>query len=438
MTARFKSIILTAVIIVCLIFGHSFSVLWLTVYQFSCIFVGETSHETKNEAYTSEPACDSNSRPRVRTDCDKEFATECALKRHSETHSEKTYSCTECNRCFSAENYLKKHMNIHSGNHMCSECGKSFKHKRNLTIHERIHTGEKPFECSVCDKRFSQAGSLTIHNRIHVGDKPHKCSVCDKSFTSSSDLRRHERRMHSNVRPHLCSYCGKQFATVYGMKSHVRVHTGVKPFSCRHCSEEFVCNDLLKAHLLKSHDEGTWFTCHICQKKFNLKRNLMQHMQRHEGVKPFACEECPKRFCTACELKYHQLVHSDNRQFCCVLCNAQFKRKDSFKRHVKSCSAALLVWLWAVRLLSSSNTSTRSIDTSRSVLLYTLPAPFCSDYGQYVFDISWQISCVDQQCLPQRICFVYIISVENQHYSNFTVTSYVTQLNGKNHKDAIT
>jgi len=178
-------------------------------------------------------------------------------------------------------------MYIHSDKYKCSECEKCFRGKRDLSRHRQIHSGEKPFGCSVCGKRFTRADSLTVHSRIHSGDKPCKCSLCDKSFSASGHLRYHERCIHSNVRPHSCSYCGKQFATVTDMKCHVRVHIGAKSYSCRHCSEEFIWHHQLKEHLLKSHNEGTWFTCHICQKKFIFKSKLKRHIQRHEGVKSY-------------------------------------------------------------------------------------------------------------------------------------------------------
>jgi len=82
-------------------------------------------------------------------------------------------------------------------------------------------------------------------------------------------------------------------------------------------------------------------------------------MQRHGDVKPYLCDECPKRFYTTFELKRHRPVHSDYRQFCCFLCDAQFKRKCEVKR---------------------------------SVLQYTVSAPFCYDYEQCVWSTTDDIS----------------------------------------------
>jgi len=95
----------------------------------------------------------------------------------------------------------------------------------------------------------------------------------------------------------------------------------------------------LKAHLLKSHNEGTWFTCDICQQQFITRGNLKQHSRRrHEGVKPYVCSECPKRFCTVRELRLHRLVHSDVKRFCCSLCDKSFKHPKTVVMHFKRCA----------------------------------------------------------------------------------------------------
>jgi len=108
---------------------------------------------------------------------------------------------------------------------------------------------------------FSQSTHLNSHMRVHTGDKLYKCSLCNKSFRDSGTLQRHKRHVHSNRRPHDCRYSGKLFKTSGELKRRVRIHTGAKPYSCRHCSDCFTFAEQLKTHLLKSHNEGSWFTC---------------------------------------------------------------------------------------------------------------------------------------------------------------------------------
>jgi len=116
----------------------------------------------------------------------------------------------------------------------------------------------------------------------------------------------------------------------------VQSHTHVDTVQC------FRWHDRLKAHLLKSHNEGTWFTCDICQQKFATRGELKQHSRRrHERVKPYVCSECPKRFCTSRELRRHHLVHSDVKRFSCGLCDKSFKHPGTVVKHFEKCAAEL-------------------------------------------------------------------------------------------------
>jgi len=163
--------------------------------------------------------------------------------------------------------------------------------------------------------------------------------MCNKSFSESSNLQLHKRRLHSNRRPYGCPYCGKLFKTNTELKRHVRIHTGAKPYSCRHCSQRFTQLSQLKTLPLKSHNEGTWLTCNICQKKFCVNGDLKKHLLPHGAIKSYVCSQCPKYFYAVHEMKRHQLVHSDYKQFCCGLCGKDFKLKCYVVRHYKKCSA---------------------------------------------------------------------------------------------------
>jgi len=258
--------------------------------------------------------------------CDKRFTKKGHLDDHKLTHTrEMLYPCTQCEKRFSNYRTLKQHMNVHSSKYECTECGKCFSGSEKLTEHRRSHSGEKPFECFVCSKRFTRSGNLLVHSRthsgeklykchlcdkaftrigylkthmsVHMGDKPYKCSMCDKSFDGSSTLQLHKDHVHSNRRPYDCRYCGKLFKTSDKLKRHVHIHTGAKPHSSTHHSDTFTQHTQLKTHPLKSHNEGTWFTCHICQKKvatvFTLRHAHTNTISLPHPILPHAFSSSP-------------------------------------------------------------------------------------------------------------------------------------------------
>ena len=309
----------------------------------------EHSLEVKVEADSNditEHPRDDKLRPYLCVLCGKWFTTKQHLNNHKMSHAgeesggEESYPCNQYEKQFTTQHYVKSH----GSKHKCTECGKCFPSNHVLTVHRRIHSGDKPFECPVCNKRFTISGNLVMHSRIHSGERPYKCLLCDRAFSRSDHLNNHMRVVHAGEKPSThnlrihCPYCSKLFKRRGALTRHIYIHTGAQPYSCRHCSDRFRRLDQLKTHLLKSHNDGTWFTCNVCQKKFSRSRSLKVHMLRHEGVKPYVCCECPKHFYTAAELKSHHHVHLDYKQFCCFLCGKNFKHKSGFVRHLQDCS----------------------------------------------------------------------------------------------------
>jgi len=186
-------------------------------------------------------------------------------------------------------------------------------------------------------------------------------------------VKAHERRIHSNVRPHDCPYCRKLFKTARDVKIHARVHTGAKPYSCKHCPQKFRRLDLLKTHLLKSHNEGTWFTCHICQKKFSFKGNL-------------------KLSNTCSDMKVWSRMCAMNAQSVSVQ-QMNWNNISNISQFTLTTNSSVVFYA-----TDSSYIFAMLSSTSRCVLLYTVSAPFCCDYEQCVCattdDISWQINSV--------------------------------------------
>jgi len=326
------------------------------------------------------------------TECGRCFQNSEVLEVHMRSHSrQKPFECTVCNTRFALSCSLATHSRIHSGckPYKCHMCDEAFSESEHLSTHMRIHAGDRPHVCHMCGEAFLLSGDLNRHLRVHTGDKPYVCSLCDKSFSDCSHLHTCMNRIRENsslhdysvpyihensspcIGPHdyskpyiqedtmqcspvgqrddgrpyiqvqaecLCHFCGKVFKTNREVKQHIRVHTGAKEYSCKHCSESFRSFYGRSRHLLELHNEGSWFLCNVCGKKFASRGNFNVHVRQHEDVKPYVCCECPRRFQTAGDLKSHLLKHS---QKSCILCKKSFSRKAYVSRHLTRCASKL-------------------------------------------------------------------------------------------------
>jgi len=224
---------------------------------------------------------------------DNESGSEDSLNDRVEKHSAvRLYSCRECGKSFSLMDSLQRHMNVHTARFKCPECGKCFASNSKLARHSLSHSGEKLFECTVCYKRFVEARYLVKHRKIHSGEKVHYCHVCDKAFNSTRSLKNHL-RVHTGDKAYKCSLCNESFSQSSSLQTHeCHVHSDRKPcggnlfktndkqicpadfdtaaklHSCTRCSDCFAKPELLRRHLLKSHNEGTCLK-YISEKKFD-------------------------------------------------------------------------------------------------------------------------------------------------------------------------
>ncbi|AET41649.1 C2H2-type zinc finger protein Ecym_8379 [Eremothecium cymbalariae DBVPG len=80
------------------------------------------------------------------------------------------------------------------------------------------------------------------HLLLHVTQKTHKCPKRCSSYRKSGSI---------------CEICGKDFKRPSALRTHMVVHNNDKPYKCEHID---------------------------CQKRFNVKSNMLRHMRKHKEV----------------------------------------------------------------------------------------------------------------------------------------------------------
>lgn len=58
------------------------------------------------------------------------------------------------------------------------------------------------------------------------------------------------------------------------------------------------------------HTDQRDYQCHVCEKYFKLKHNLLAHMNIHKGRKPYKCHICRKDFVQNVSLQRHLKIHN--------------------------------------------------------------------------------------------------------------------------------
>ena len=137
---------------------------------------------------------------------------------------------------------------------------------------------------------------------------------------------------------HECPTCNLSFVTRYNLQRHFRVtHAKVHKYSCVICGNKFPYKYSLSAHMIKEHGEPR-HTCQQCQKEFNSRGNLTQHLKSCQVVeKHFRCATCAKSFKTGDSLRQHNKYkhRADLPEKQCQYCGRIFVRSYDLSRHVK-------------------------------------------------------------------------------------------------------
>ncbi|XP_015523226.1 zinc finger protein 431-like isoform X1 [Neodiprion lecontei] len=357
------------------------------------------------------------------TICHKQLSRPQHLRTHMRQHLGTLFECDKCSKRFSRASHLRAHMRLHLGTcFRCEICQKEFSRPSDLDRHKLTHLDKKLFDCPTCQKKFSRKDNLKKHMLSHVESIPtnqeshenigfeinmgddnsclnlrksfplplhleghtpsresdtrcHECHICRKHFARKDHLKRHiashkicphhqspncagcqavkEETMlqvdsstfECRERSSNCDLCSVQFASTYNFENDVCVHNWRdKRFECAVCEKRFNRKVRLKEHV-RSHGDQKFSSfdgrdkeenrCNICHKQLSRPEHLKAHMRLHLGTL-FKCDTCGKEFSRLSDLDRHKLVHSGLKRFICIICHKQFSRKDYLKNHMLS------------------------------------------------------------------------------------------------------
>jgi uncharacterized C2H2 Zn-finger protein len=170
----------------------------------------------------------------------------------------------------------------------------------------RYRDGKKfPFECSVCKKCFSSFGKYSDHAlRIHVRQALFPCFAgCSKKFVVPAARNNHCKKIHNTW---LSEYPLRRQILDVDRQIVFRL-LGREPFVNKEVATWLQCSE----------DFPVIFQCcvqpGVCEKYFNEKGKILDHLLRHLVQSVFVCPSCSAPFYTPSdEYRHMRTVHGEN------------------------------------------------------------------------------------------------------------------------------
>ncbi|XP_012882418.1 PREDICTED: zinc finger protein PLAGL1 [Dipodomys ordii] len=164
-----------------------------------------------------------------------------------------------------------------------------------------------PFHCQICGKNFLTLEKFTIHNYSHSRERPFKCAQdeCGKAFVSKYKLMRHM-ATHSPQKSHRCAHCEKTFNRKDHLKNHLQTHDPNKmSYGCEECGKKYTTVLGYKRHVALHAAHNGDLTCGVCALELGSTEVLMSHLKTHSEEKPPSAAREKKHRCDHCARSFY-------------------------------------------------------------------------------------------------------------------------------------
>ena len=230
---------------------------------------------------------------------------------------------------------------------ICHVCEKGYESSTYLDYHlKSCQDGKYDFSCNQCAYKTNNRRYFGLHHQIHSAVK-YECPICQHKLSTETDLRRHQRTMHSNIpqiKKYVCDLCDSTFINSAALKSHAKTHTDNEDseVKCEHCEYKTWRKGEMKQHVLTHFPEkrDLKFQCESCDYKTWTRKRLTRHLLVHSTLRLIKCDDCPKSYKYKDQLRAHQkFAHlGAKKEFKCLElgCEKLFPTNFQLSRHTET------------------------------------------------------------------------------------------------------
>ena len=236
----------------------------------------------------------------------------------------------------------------------CFWCGHSVS-VNHLADHAKEHHFWGKFSCREpkCNFKVDFATDLAGHiNLTHKNEVEARCPQCKMGWPAN-DIENHYKecvteyfKKRNEPTNKCCETCGKVFKHNKSYKGHQLIHLREKAekgdtdkdnailyFHCDKCDKKFDRKNNLLQHIKRLHEESSKFPCPSCGLVFKVRASLTEHERAaHSTDDRYRCKNCGKQFGNLSLLRAHKLTH-EGAQFQCNYCPRKLKTEIILKLH---------------------------------------------------------------------------------------------------------